>query len=37
MTSDRRVSNSTVTAIMHVPFEKVNIADWLLTFPVVEY
>jgi len=33
MTSDRRLSNSTVTAIMHVPLQRVNIADWLLTLP----
>jgi hypothetical protein len=37
MTSDRRLSNSTVTAIMHVPLEKVNIADWLLTLSDAEY
>ncbi len=37
MTSDRRLSNSTVTAIMQVPLEKVNIADWLLTLPDAEY
>jgi hypothetical protein len=37
MTSDRMLSNSTVTAIMHVPLEKVNIADWLLTLPDAEY
>src|SRR5260370_2543046 len=37
MTSDRRLSNSTVTAIMHVPLEKVNVADWLLTLPDAEY
>jgi hypothetical protein len=37
MTSDLRLSNSTVTAIMHVLLEKVNIADWLLTLPDAEY
>ena len=37
MTSDRRLSNSTVIAIMHVPLEKVNIAGWLLTLPDAEY
>src|SRR6202451_1193440 len=37
MTSDRRLSNSTVSAIMHVPLERVNIADWLLTLPDTEY
>jgi hypothetical protein len=37
MTNDRRLSNSTVIAIMHVPLEKVNIADWLLTLPDAEY
>jgi hypothetical protein len=37
MTSDRRLSDSTVAAIMHVPLEKVNIAEWLLTLPDAEY
>jgi hypothetical protein len=37
MTSDRSLSNSTITAIMHVPLEKVNIADWRLTLPDAEY
>lgn len=37
MTNDRSLSNSTVTAIMHVPIEKVNIADWLFTLPDAEY
>ena len=37
MTSDRRLSDSTVTAIMHVSLEKVNIAEWLLTLPDAEY
>jgi hypothetical protein len=37
MTSDRRLSDSTVTSIMHVPLEKVNIAEWLLTLPDAEY
>jgi hypothetical protein len=37
MINDRSLSNSTVTAIMHVPLEKVNIADWLFTLPDAEY
>jgi hypothetical protein len=37
MTNDRSLSNSTVTAIMHVPLEKVNIAEWLFTLPDAEY
>ena len=37
MISDRSLSNSTVTAIMQVPLEKVNIADWLFTLPDAEY
>ena len=37
MTGDRRLSDSTVTAIMHVPLEKVNIAEWLLTLADAEY
>ena len=37
MTCDRRLSDSTVTAIMRVPLEKVNIAEWLLTRPDAEY
>jgi hypothetical protein len=37
MISDRSLSNSAVTAIMHVPLEKVNIADWLFTLPDAEY
>jgi hypothetical protein len=37
MISARSLSNSTVTSIMHVPLEKVNIADWLLTLPDAEY
>jgi hypothetical protein len=37
MTSDRMLSDSTVTAIRHVPLEKVNIAEWLLTLPDAEY
>src|ERR1700693_5619890 len=37
MTRHRMLSNSTVAAIMHVPLEKVNIADWLLTLPDAEY
>jgi hypothetical protein len=37
MSSDRRLSDSSVTAVMHVPLEKVNIAEWLLTIPDAEY
>jgi hypothetical protein len=37
MTSDRMLSDSTVTTIMHVPLEKVNIAEWLLTLPDAEH
>jgi hypothetical protein len=37
MISDRSLSNSTVTAIMQIALEKVNIADWLFTLPDAEY
>jgi hypothetical protein len=37
MKIDQRLSDSTVTAIMRLPLEKVNIADWLLTLPDAEY
>lgn len=37
MTNERSLSNSTVTAIMNVPIESVNIADWLFTLPDAEY
>ncbi|WP_263410902.1 hypothetical protein [Terriglobus tenax] len=37
MSDNRSLSNSTVTAIMNVPIEKVNIADWLFTLPDAEY
>ncbi len=37
MSEDRSLSNSTVTAIIRTPIEKVNIADWLFTLPDAEY
>src|SRR5271163_924774 len=37
MSDDRTVSLSTVTATIHAPIEKVNIADWLLHLPDAEY
>jgi hypothetical protein len=37
ISSDRRLSDSTVPAVMRVPLEKVNIADWLLTLPDAEH
>jgi hypothetical protein len=37
MPGDRTLSLSTVTATMHAPLEKVNIADWLLHLPDAEY
>jgi putative intracellular protease/amidase len=37
MSDDRTLSLSTVTAIIHSPLEKVNIADWLLHLPDAEY
>src|ERR1700683_3694772 len=37
MSDDRTLSLSTVTATIHAPIEKVNIADWLLHLPDAEY
>src|SRR5208282_6234792 len=37
MSDDRTLSLSTVTATIHVPIEKVNIADLLLHLPDAEY
>jgi putative intracellular protease/amidase len=37
MSNDRTLSLSTVTATIHAPIEKVNIADWLLHLPDAEY
>ncbi len=37
MTTDRTLSLSTVTATIHAPIEKVNIAEWLLNLPDAEY
>lgn len=37
MLDDRTLSLSTVTATIHAPIEKVNIADWLLQLPDAEY
>ena len=37
MPEDRTLSLSTVTATIHAPIEKVNIADWLLHLPDAEY
>lgn len=37
MSEDRTLSLSTVTATIHAPIEKVNIADWLLHLPDAEY
>ena len=37
MSDDRTLSLSTVTATIHAPIEKVNIADWLLQLPDAEY
>jgi len=34
MSDDRTLSLSTVTATVHAPIEKVNIADWLLHLPM---
>ncbi|WP_293927708.1 hypothetical protein [Sphingobacterium sp. UBA6320] len=36
-TSENALSHSSVTAIIHAPIEKVNIADWLLNLPDAEY
>jgi hypothetical protein len=37
MKNTRTLSNSTFKAVMNVPLEKVNIADWLFTLPEAEY
>jgi hypothetical protein len=37
MSNDRTLSLSTVTATIHAPIEKVNIADWLFQLPDSEY
>jgi putative intracellular protease/amidase len=37
MPDDRTLSQSTVTATIQAPIEKVNIADWLLHLPDAEY
>src|SRR5271155_3679822 len=37
MSDDRTLSQSTVTATIQAPIEKVNIADWLLHLPDAEY
>jgi hypothetical protein len=37
MTPDNTLSLSTVTATIHAPIEKVNIADWVLHLPDAEY
>jgi putative intracellular protease/amidase len=37
MSDDRTLSLSTVTATIHAPIEKLNIADWLLHLPDAEY
>jgi len=37
MPNDRTLSLSTVTATIHAPIEKVDIADWLLHLPDAEY
>jgi len=36
-TPENALSHSVVTAIINAPFEKVNIADWLLNLPDAEY
>ena len=36
-TPQNALSHSVVTAIIHAPVEKVNIADWLLNLPDAEY
>ncbi|MEI3797040.1 hypothetical protein SAMN05660461_0966 [Chitinophaga ginsengisegetis] len=36
-TNENALSASTVSAIINAPFEKVNIADWLLNLPDAEY
>src|ERR1700721_2645744 len=37
MSDDRTLSLSTVTATIHAPIEKVDIADWLFHLPDAEY
>jgi hypothetical protein len=37
MSNDQTLSLSTVTAIVHAPIEKINIADWLFHLPDAEY
>jgi hypothetical protein len=37
MSNDRTLSLSTVTATIHAPIEKINIADWLFHLPDAEY
>jgi hypothetical protein len=37
MAQDLSLSRSTVIAVMHVPLEKVDIADWLFNLPDAEY
>jgi hypothetical protein len=37
MSNDYTLSLSTVTATIHVPIEKINIADWVLHLPDAEY
>jgi hypothetical protein len=37
MSNDRTLSLSTVTATIHSPIEKINIADWLFHLPDAEY
>jgi hypothetical protein len=37
MSSGRILSLSTVTAVIHAPIEKVDIADWLFNLPEAEY
>src|SRR6202034_2204088 len=37
MSDDRTLSQSTVTATIQAPIEKVNIGDWLLHLPDAEY
>jgi hypothetical protein len=37
MPDDPTLSLSTVTATIHAPIEKVDIAEWLFTLPDAEY
>jgi hypothetical protein len=37
MSNGRILSLSTVTAVIHAPIEKVDIADWLFNLPEAEY